>query len=294
MIFERVSPVFQKEDDQGSAEPAPVEAPAPSGEASESGGSPFAAVKYTGSDGKERTIESEKQLQNHLSHLSNQASKAADVQRREQELARRMKEFDSHYGEQTAQIQKIRAELDAKNKKLGQLPGNFWDTVDQQIAEGQGPQGVEERLTRMLDERFSKVDEFISSSQEERERQQRVAETQKQFEEIATELSGEYADFDREHAQSFIDKLTTDSNDPASLTRRLMMLAHESRLRPSAQKQGANQVKAAAERARAKLASPGRGMAQGKGPGPAKDKRGRVSIEAARQRAHSRAEDVLE
>ena len=72
-----------------------------------------------------------------------------------------MKEFYSHYGEQTAQIQKIRAELYAKNKKLGQLPGNFWDTVDQQIAEGQGPQGVEERLTMMLDERFSKVDEFI-------------------------------------------------------------------------------------------------------------------------------------
>jgi hypothetical protein len=293
VINQQITPVWQVPDDQGSAEPVAVDVPASSGEASGGGESPFTAVRYTGSDGKVRTLESQKQFDNHMSHLSTQSGKVADVSRREQELTQRSRDFDTRSNQQSSEMQKLRADLEAKNAKLGKLPSDFWGNVDQEIARGAGPQGVEDRLTQLLDDRLKPFTQFQEQQQQVQQQQEQRASADKLFDELATEMAGEHADFDRDHARSFVDELSSSSQEPGGLVRRLMTIAHEARSRPSAGTQEASQVKAAAEKARAKLATPGRGMAQGKGSGPAKDKRGKVSIESARQRAQLRADDVL-
>ena len=292
MLFRTISPLWQEPADQGSAEAAPVSTTVDSGEAAPSGESPF-SHKYTGPDGKERTINSLSQLNNHLTHLHNQGMKASDFQQREAELSKRSKDFRTNSQRQTAQLRRIKAELDAKNEKLKQLPSDFWSTIDQKITDSRGPKGIEDRVTQLLEGKFSKVDKFMSDYEAEQKKQQRQDEYDDMFEDLATELGGEYADFDAEHAREFASELLSSSGEPGGLMRRIMSLSHELRSRPSAAVAEDAALKNAGEKARAKLASPG-GMAQSRSSGPASDSKGKPSLEAARQRAQGRAKDVLE
>lgn len=288
---------FFSDGDSASAEPAPAEAPAAaSGEAAEEGESPF-AFTYTGADKKERQFNSPKQLQNHLLHLSNQGLKSTDLQKREAALADKARQFDEQSRRDREKLEQQLADLEEKNNKLRRLPRNVWDQggpIDSIIAEGAGPAGVEQRIMSLLDEKLAPFEELRQQTLEERKAEEARAESEKLFAELSAKLGGEYADYDAEHVKSQIDQLYQAAEEPGGLMEALMRQAHASRRAgPTEEQKEANGAKAAAEKARAKLASP-RGMSGSRSSGPAKDKNGRVSIEAARQRAHARAHELEE
>ncbi len=288
---------FFSDGDSGSTEPAPAEAPAEatSGEAVE-GEAPF-AFTYTGSDKKERQFNSAKQLQNHIAHLANQGAKMTELQKREAALAEKQRQWDEQSQRDRERFEKLQADLEEKNNKLRRLPQGVWDRggpLDQLINEGAGPQGVEQRLEQLLEEKLQPLQSWQQKLEEQEQAEKAKAESDQLFQELATKLGGEYADFDADYVRGQVDSLYEASNEPGGLMEALMRMAYSARTAgPSAEVKEANGVKAAAEKARAKLAAP-RGMSGGRTSGPAKDGRGRVSIEAARKRAYSRAKDLEE